>query len=113
MTWNGTRWSAPDQVIPAASEYPGDGTSVSCPNAQFCMVMNSDGDYATYSGRPLRSGQSVAGPTGRPASDRPGAVAQGCSPAQLGQGGDRPPVAGGGGDPRRRSRKALLSLVSP
>ena len=47
-SWNGTTWSAPDQVIPAATEYTGIGTSVSCPTAQFCMVMNSDGDYATY-----------------------------------------------------------------
>jgi hypothetical protein len=37
-------------VIPAAAEYPGLGTSVSCASPQFCMVMNGDGDYATYSG---------------------------------------------------------------
>jgi uncharacterized protein YbdZ (MbtH family) len=23
---------------------------VDCPDAQFCMVMNADGQYATYSG---------------------------------------------------------------
>jgi hypothetical protein len=23
---------------------------VSCPSTQFCMIINSDGDYATYSG---------------------------------------------------------------
>jgi hypothetical protein len=23
---------------------------VSCPTIQFCMVMNSDGDYSTYTG---------------------------------------------------------------
>jgi hypothetical protein len=23
---------------------------VTCPSAQFCMVLSSDGDYATYSG---------------------------------------------------------------
>jgi len=50
VQWNGTVWSAPQQVIPAASEYPGTGTSVACPSAQFCMILNSDGDYATYSG---------------------------------------------------------------
>ena len=50
ITWNGTTWSAPQPVIPSATEYPGIGTFVSCPTAQFCMVMNGDGDYATYSG---------------------------------------------------------------
>jgi hypothetical protein len=50
MSWNGTSWSGPTPVIPAASEYPGVGISVSCPSAQFCMVMNADGDYATYTG---------------------------------------------------------------
>jgi len=50
VAWNGTSWSAPRQVIPAAAEYPGLGTSVSCASPQFCMVMNGDGDYATYSG---------------------------------------------------------------
>jgi hypothetical protein len=50
MTWNGSTWSGPAQVVPAATQYPGNGVSVACPNPQFCMVMNGDGDYATYSG---------------------------------------------------------------
>ena len=50
VTWNGAAWSGPNRVIPAATEYPGIGTTVSCPSPQFCMVLNSDGDYATYSG---------------------------------------------------------------
>jgi hypothetical protein len=54
ITWNGTTWSAPQPVIPAATEYPGMGTFVSCPTAQFCMIMNGDGDYATYSGSAIK-----------------------------------------------------------
>ena len=50
MVWNGTTWSGPTQVLPAATVYPAGGVSVSCPRAQFCMVMNGDGDYATYDG---------------------------------------------------------------
>ncbi len=50
IVWNGTTWSAPEPVIPAATEYPELGTFVSCPSAQFCMIMNGDGDYASYSG---------------------------------------------------------------
>jgi hypothetical protein len=48
MLWNGSTWTGPQTVIPAATQYAGIGVSVSCPNAQFCMVMNADGDYATY-----------------------------------------------------------------
>jgi hypothetical protein len=50
MAWNGSTWTTPDQVIPAATEYTGLGTTASCPTIQFCMVMNSDGDYSTYNG---------------------------------------------------------------
>ncbi len=50
MLWNGTTWTGPTQVVPAASQYAAVGGSVSCPSAQFCMVMNADGDYATYNG---------------------------------------------------------------
>lgn len=48
LTWNGTSWSQPAQVVPAAVQYAGIGTSVSCPTVDFCMVINADGDYATY-----------------------------------------------------------------
>lgn len=48
VTWNGSSWSAPQKVIPAAIEYTGDPTTVSCTGDGFCMVMNGDGDYATY-----------------------------------------------------------------
>jgi hypothetical protein len=48
LTWNGTSWSGPAQVLPAAVQYTGIGTSVSCPTVDFCMVMNADGDYATF-----------------------------------------------------------------
>jgi hypothetical protein len=48
VTWNGSSWSAPQKVIPAATEYTGDPTTVSCAGDRFCMVMNGDGDYATY-----------------------------------------------------------------
>ncbi len=50
MTWNGSAWSGPAQVVPAATQYPGNGVSVACPSTRFCMVMNADGDYATYNG---------------------------------------------------------------
>ena len=50
VAWNGTSWTPPEQVIPQAIEYPGLGTSVSCPSDRFCLVVNGDGDYATYSG---------------------------------------------------------------
>jgi hypothetical protein len=50
LTWNGSSWSAPRQVIPAPEQYTGIGTTVDCPDAQFCMVMNADGGYATYTG---------------------------------------------------------------
>ncbi len=50
MVWNGSTWTGPQQVIPGATEYPGIGVSVSCPSPQFCMVMNADGDYASYNG---------------------------------------------------------------
>ncbi len=50
MPWNGTTWTGPAQVVPAAIDYAGIGVSVSCPDPQFCMVMNADGDYATYAG---------------------------------------------------------------
>jgi hypothetical protein len=49
VTWDGTRWAAPVEVIPAATNYTGIGTSVSCSSADFCMVINGDGDYATFS----------------------------------------------------------------
>ena len=51
MTWNGGAWSAPQPVLPAATQYTDIGTSLSCSSAQFCMVMNADGDYATFTGQ--------------------------------------------------------------
>ncbi|HEX3842550.1 MAG TPA: hypothetical protein VHU85_17290 [Acidimicrobiales bacterium] len=48
VTWNGSTWTAPIRVIPAASNYTGIGTSVSCSSSHFCMVLNGDGDYATF-----------------------------------------------------------------
>ena len=53
VTWNGTAWTPRDQVVPAATVYPGLATTVSCPVPTFCMVMNSDGDFATFSGTSL------------------------------------------------------------
>ncbi len=58
MLWNGSTWTGPQQVIPAATQYTAVGVSVSCPNPQFCMVMNADGDYATYNGRGASTGPS-------------------------------------------------------
>ncbi len=49
LTWDGSSWSAPRQVLPPAVEYAGNGTSLSCPTEAFCMLMNGDGDYAAYS----------------------------------------------------------------
>ena len=43
-------WSAPPKVVPTPIGYTGDGTSLSCPTDQFCMVLTGDGDYATYQG---------------------------------------------------------------
>jgi hypothetical protein len=50
VTWNGSAWSAPVAAIPPAHVYTGMGTSVACAGPKFCMVMNADGDYATYTG---------------------------------------------------------------
>lgn len=61
LQWNGGSWSAPSKVIPASTEYTGDPTTVSCPNDRFCMVMNGDGDYATYTA--AASGPVAAPPT--------------------------------------------------
>ncbi len=43
-------WSEPQKVVPTPTGYSGDGTSLSCPTAQFCMVITGDGDFATYQG---------------------------------------------------------------
>jgi hypothetical protein len=48
VRWSGASWSAPQKVVPTPTGYTGDGTSLSCPTAQFCMVITGDGDYATY-----------------------------------------------------------------
>jgi hypothetical protein len=50
VTWDGTHWSPLHRVLPSPTEYTGAGTSVSCSGDQFCMVMDGDGDYATYVG---------------------------------------------------------------
>lgn len=47
--WNGSSWSVPQQVIPEATQYPGIGTALSCPSPDSCMLINADGDFATYS----------------------------------------------------------------
>jgi hypothetical protein len=66
-TWNGTAWSSPRHVLPASTEYTGDPTSVSCPDAQFCMVLDGDGDYTTFTGgTPI--GRSVSPTTTRPST---------------------------------------------
>jgi hypothetical protein len=49
LQWDGGSWSAPARVLPAATQYTGDPTTVSCSDQNFCMVLNGDGDYATYS----------------------------------------------------------------
>ena len=46
----GSGWSSPQKIVPSPTTYPGDGTSLDCPTAQFCMVLTGDGDYATYQG---------------------------------------------------------------
>jgi len=45
---SGGSWTAPLKVVPTPVTYAGDGTSLSCPSDQFCMVLNGDGDYATW-----------------------------------------------------------------
>lgn len=45
---SGGSWSAPQKVVPTPSAYTGDGTSLSCPTDDFCMVITGDGEYATY-----------------------------------------------------------------
>ncbi|MGA2836157.1 MAG: hypothetical protein ABSF84_06125 [Acidimicrobiales bacterium] len=50
VRWSGGVWSAPQKVVPTPTGYAGDGTSLSCPTTQFCMVITGDGDYATYQG---------------------------------------------------------------
>jgi hypothetical protein len=49
VTWQGASWSAPQAVLPEATEYPGIGTALSCTKDHFCMLMNADGDFSTYS----------------------------------------------------------------
>ena len=46
-------WTSPQKVVPTPVDYTEDGTSLSCPSAQFCMILTGDGDYATYTGTPL------------------------------------------------------------
>ncbi len=46
-------WTSPQKVVPTPVDYTGDGTSLSCPSPQFCMILTGDGDYATYTGTPL------------------------------------------------------------
>ncbi len=55
LLWDGGNWSAPARVVPDATDYTGDPTTVSCSSDRFCMVLNGDGDYATYSGSPSQS----------------------------------------------------------
>ncbi len=43
-------WGAPQKVVPTPTAYTGDGTALSCPTTQFCLVLTGDGDYATYQG---------------------------------------------------------------
>ncbi|MGP8007561.1 MAG: hypothetical protein ACLP2J_11070 [Acidimicrobiales bacterium] len=59
VTWDGTSWSAPVRVLPTATVYTGLGTSVSCSSDEFCMVMDGDGDYSTYS-PPAATGSTSA-----------------------------------------------------
>jgi hypothetical protein len=46
----GGSWSTPSKVVPTPVDYTTDGTSISCPTDQFCLVLNGDGDYSTYQG---------------------------------------------------------------
>ena len=94
LAWNGSAWSAPGPGHPGGDRVPGIGTTVSCPSPQFCMVINSDGDYATYSGSGIALRRRMTTPSHGSAPH----------PGHLGQGGDRAPVAGRGLAPRRRSR---------
>ncbi len=52
LTWNGSAWSPPEQVLPGATQYTGDPTSLSCPTSRFCMVLDGDGDYTTFTAPP-------------------------------------------------------------
>jgi len=65
---SGGAWSPPVKVVPTPTAYTGDGTSLSCPSEQFCMVLTGDGDYATYQGV-----TPPAGTTAVPAASVPGA----------------------------------------
>ena len=117
MLWNGTTWTGPTQVVPAANQYPGVGGSVSCPNAQFCMVMNADGDYATYNGaaagdrvRDAGSGPARWSRGGAPHPPRGSVMSRPARPARAVTVLQLRVVAT---TPVRRSKKALLSLVTP
>jgi len=50
LQWNGGPWSTPLKVVPSPTDYTGDGTTLSCPSAHFCMLLTGDGDFATYQG---------------------------------------------------------------
>jgi hypothetical protein len=50
LQWDGGAWSVPARVVPAATGYTGDPTTVSCSSDRFCMLINGDGDFATYTG---------------------------------------------------------------
>jgi hypothetical protein len=60
---SGGTWSAPEKVVPTPTTYVGDGTSLSCPTARFCMVMTGDGDYATFQGATMPTASTLPSPT--------------------------------------------------
>ena len=104
VTWNGTSWTAPDQVHPGGHRVPG--------HRHVRVVPEPAVLHGHQRGRRLRHLLGLGAPRNghrrRPSGGRSARLPAGPGSAdhagQLGQGGDRPPVAGGGRDPRRRSR---------
>ncbi len=63
----GGAWGPPVKVVPTPVAYTGDGTSLSCPSEQFCLVLTGDGDYATYQGASPSAGTVTVPATSLPA----------------------------------------------
>ncbi len=64
LRMTGASWGPPQKVVPSPSAYTGDGTTLSCPSVQFCMVLNGDGDFATYQAATPPVATTTVPPTG-------------------------------------------------
>ena len=56
---------APSKVVPTPVDYAGIGARYPCPTDQFCLVLNGDGDYASYRTDPAPGGHPDRPTAGR------------------------------------------------